>query len=173
MLQHYLYPRIVGLPEEPTSCPIFYRKKISMVTSIAKAVRLWTIVENIYPEKSFVVDNIYAALSIQAAIKGIGIGPSIGLELHTPLDGDIFVYLQSYWQASNLLHALNYNQFKNKIEMVRGVVLHAIHYRMDDMVVAENYNKEMSTLKCKIISFFPMHSIAITNCFLRHIALLK
>lgn len=47
-----------------------------------------------------------------------------------------------------------YHLFKNRIEVIRGVVVGAIHYHPHDFIVIENANEGMPSLKCKIINFF-------------------
>lgn len=90
---------------------------------------------------------------MHATMKGIGIGPNHGTEVDIPPEGDVCMYLQSYWQSSNLLHD-SINLFKNRIEVLRGVVVDAIHYCIHDFVVVENNDRVMPLLECKIVKFF-------------------
>lgn len=65
---------------------------------------------------------------MHAARKGIGIGSNTHLEI--PIDGDVSLYLQADWHGENLLMAFKSNLFNKRIEVVRGMVVGGVYYRL-------------------------------------------
>jgi hypothetical protein len=102
MLQFSLYPRIVGLIDQVSLCAPFYSKKVSLVTTIEKAMHLWTLVK-LMSKPEFP--------SVQATAKGMAIGPNKCVEVVVPNDAKISYDLQSYWLAQNLLDPYNCHLF--------------------------------------------------------------